>query len=71
MQRATVKQRLLLLLATIAQLLLAYIFISFAINSGSLWEYGLTLVFFIWGLRSIGQFIRTFIDNGKRKARKA
>ena len=36
----------------VVELLIAYVFASLAINSGSLWQYFLTLVLFIGGIQN-------------------
>ena len=42
-----------LLLFGVVELSIAYLFASLAIDSGSLWQYALTLLFFVGGLRNI------------------
>lgn len=65
-QQATGRRRFILLLAVAVQLLIAYMLMSLAFNSGSLWQYGLTLVFIMWGLRSFIQLAGTFVGKNRR-----
>jgi len=49
----------------------AYVCISFAFNSGSLWEYALTLVLLVGGLGNITQLIKQYMHHGHKQAKKA
>ena len=56
----------------IAELLVAYLLVSLAIDSGSLWQYGLAILFTIGGLNNL---VRVFMtggikSNGKKPAKK-
>jgi len=52
------------------ELALAYVFISWAIDGGSWFDYGLALIFTIGFLQNLSKLIGTFF-NGKRSGRKA
>lgn len=49
------------LLFTLIEALLSYLFGSLAINSGSLWQYALSLIFLIGSLQNLWRLLRMFI----------
>ncbi len=42
-------------------MLIAYGFASLAINSGSLWQYALAIVFIVWALKEIARSVKVLI----------
>jgi hypothetical protein len=54
----------------LAELALAYLFFSLAVNSGSLWQWGLAIILFIGFLQNFGRLIGT-LKHGKRKTSRA
>lgn len=59
------KSRAGLLIFGVAELLIAYIIGSRAIDTGSIWEYALAIVFLVGGIQNIVRLIGTLV-HGKR-----
>jgi hypothetical protein len=55
----------------LAELLIAYGFASWAIDSGQLWQYALAVIFFYGGVRNLVQIFRTNHNGHKRNQAKA
>jgi len=55
--------KLKLRLAGAASIIVSYVFVSLAIDSASLWQYLLTIVFFVAGIKL---FIRSFKTHGNK-----
>jgi hypothetical protein len=51
----------------IAELLLAYLFVSLSINSGSLFEYAITLILFVGAIQNFVRIIRSPKNERKRR----
>jgi hypothetical protein len=51
----------------IAELLLAYLFVSLSINSGSLFEYAITLILFAGAIQNFVEIIRSPKNERKRR----
>ena len=51
----------------LVELALSYLFVSLAINSGSLWQWALMVILLIGTLQNFGRLIGTLLY-GKRKA---
>jgi hypothetical protein len=58
------------LVFAVIELALSAWFFSLAVNSGSLWQWGLTVILLIGCLQNLGRLMSTF-THGKRKASKA
>jgi hypothetical protein len=56
----------------LAELMAAYLFVSLAIDSGSLWHYGLAILFAIGGLNNLVRVFTTggIRSDGKKPAKK-
>jgi hypothetical protein len=50
---------------TIVDLVIAYIFASLAVDSGSLWQWGLVVLFLIDGLYNVARLIGLLINGRK------
>lgn len=65
------KTKLGLLVFGVVELGLAYVIASLAINSGSLWEYALTLILLVGFLQNIVRLIGRLIHGSKHQTSKA
>lgn len=55
----------------VSELLIAYLMVSLAINSGSLWQYGLAILFFIGGINNLFSMLSSGIKHyGKTSPKK-
>ena len=57
------------LLFAVVELVLAYGFISLAIDRGSLWWYVLTLIFLVGGLKNLLKFVQLLLVKPRRNPR--
>ena len=62
------KTKLGLLVFALVELALTYIFVSLAIDVGSLWYYLLTLIFLVGTLQNTLKLIGSFINGKTRRA---
>ena len=53
----------------VVELLLAYLFVSWAIDSGSIWDYLITLVFFVAFLQNVVKLIGALLFPRRRLAK--
>jgi len=53
-----------LLVFGLAELVLAYVYLSFAIDTGSLLDWFLTFVLLIGAVQNLGRFIRKVVSHG-------
>lgn len=60
-----------LLIFGIVELILAYIIGSRAIETGSLWQYALTIILFVGGLKNLIKLVINLFHGNKHKAKKA
>jgi hypothetical protein len=51
----------------LAELGLSYLFISLAINSGSLWQYALAIIFFAGSVQNLARIFKTSINERKQR----
>jgi hypothetical protein len=51
----------------LGELLLAYLFVSLAINSGSLWQYALSIILFVGAIQNFVRIFRTPKNERKRR----
>lgn len=56
---------------SIAEILISYLVGSRAIDTGSLWQYFFTFVFFFGGVRNIFKLVVNIIHGNRHKAKKA
>ena len=51
----------------LAELLIAYGFVSWAIDSGQLWQYALAIIFFYGGVRNLVRIFRNHNHGHKKR----
>ena len=62
------KTKLGLLIFALVELAITYVFVSLAIDKGSLWYYLLTLIFLVGTLQNLTRLIGSFIHVKTRRA---